>query len=637
MDADVHPQFHARLPESDQQRVFQGRREMAEIRFLLNEASKVEGLAYAGFETFRGSPYTSCARETGQNSRDAGDETVVVRFTLHSMARSEVPFADDLQRSINCCLAEPQDEKTKRHLERALETISAPVIKVLEISDKNTTGLSGPTTNPQSVFAALVKGDGVTKKLHETSAGSFGIGKNAAFAVSDLQTVIYSTRYVEKKTQEEKFAAQGRLRLISHLDGDKSCSAEGYWGGPNFTAIENLTLVPSWMARHEIGTSIFSIGFREQDHWAERMTLSLVTNFFLAIERRQIEFLVDGVHINRSSLDSILDSEKLKHIADLADQKEELERARRLVECMRSDAAIRRTINVAGLGDFNFHLLIKEGMPREVHVLRNGIYITDNFSKFSEPLRRFPGMREFTAVLEPAPTIEGSEPSALLKQIENPAHDSLEPERIVDARAREGAKKQIKSLIKQMREIIRSVAKIDDVSRSQLDELSYLFSYNGTDGKKANEDDPDRYLYGLARKGRRKIPPGTSGKGVGKGEGTRVGTGAGTRAARSTGTRLATPIRHLRSVLPEKSNASKRTIFFTPDTEGDIEIAIAASGLSEDVALPVASASVGAVSEGRIIVGVRKGERVEIDVLFFEPFGGPIELTTRTIKKRESN
>jgi hypothetical protein len=88
---------------------------------------------------------------------------------------------------------------------------------VLEISDQNTTGLIGPTTDSTSVFAALVKGDGVTNKLDVTSAGSFGIGKNAAYAVSDLQTVIYSTCYCLKG--EKKFAAQGRLRLISHTDG----------------------------------------------------------------------------------------------------------------------------------------------------------------------------------------------------------------------------------------------------------------------------------------------------------------------------------------------------------------------------------------------------------------------------------
>ncbi|MDN8617299.1 hypothetical protein [Variovorax ginsengisoli] len=612
---------------------------MAEIRFLTNEAGKVEGLAYAGFETFRGSPYTSCARETGQNSRDAsaGGHPVCVSFDLRSMARSDVPFADKLQHSIECCLAATHDVKTLQHLTRALQTINAPVIKVLEISDRHTTGLTGPTTDPESVFSALVKGDGVTNKRDATSAGSFGIGKNAAFAVSDLQTVIYSTCYRDAHSGEKKFAAQGRLRLVSHTDGDKQLSAEGYWGNAGFTAIESSAEVPTWMARDEVGASIFSIGFREQDHWEDRMTLSLVTNFFLAIERGEIEFSVGGKPINRVSLDSVLAGEMLQRIAAEADQLEELERARRLVECMRSEATLRRTISVSGLGNFMFHLLVKEGMPREVHVLRNGIYITDNFARFSEPLRRFPGTREFTAVLEPAQTPGGREPSSLLKRLENPAHDSLEPERIVDTSQREAAKKQIKSLIKQMRDIIRSVAKIDDISRSQLNELSHLFADGGDGGCKNVEEDPERFLYGSARKNRRAKPPGALGKGTGKGGAkggaTKMKTGKGDR--RSAGGRPALPLRDLRSVLPDQKDASRRTIFFTPDMDGDMELSVAASGLSGDVELVVTGSSSGRTANGRIALRVRKGERVGVDVAFAEPFRGPIELTAIAVKTQE--
>jgi len=606
---------------------------MAKIRFLTNEAGKIEGLSYAGFETFRGSPYTSCARETGQNSRDAasGNLPVSVHFSLRELPREDIPFADELQHSIECCLLAPQDEKTRQHLLRALEAISAPSIKVLEISDRHTTGLKGPTTDPGSVFAALVKGDGVTNKAEATSAGSFGIGKNAAFAVSDLQTVIYSTCYFEEATGQTRFAAQGRLRLISHVDGEKNFGAEGYWGNPGFAAIEDSKAVPPWLARTTVGTSIFSIGFREQDQWADRMTLSLVTNFFLAIERREIEFAVNGVHINRASLDSILASLKLQQAAEDADQREELERARRLVECMRSEAAIRETISVAGLGDFDFHLLVKEGMPRETHVLRNGIYITDNFAKFSEPLRRFPGTREFTSVLEPARKQAGEKPSSLLKQLENPSHDALEPERIVNSVDREVAKKQIKSLIRKMREIIRSAAKMDDVSRSHLDELSHLFSAPGNGGNADEEKDPERFMYGSASVGKQTRPRGTRGEGRGKGEGTRSATRTASKSPR-TGASPAIPLLEPRSVLSDVQDKRKRTIFFTPGDSGRMELAVAASGLTSDTELRVAGSSAGTAADGRVKVTVSKGERVELDIVFAEPFAGPIELVAVSIQ-----
>ena len=51
------------------------------LRFLPNEAWEKEGLGDAGIETFRDTPYASCAREAGQNSRDAA-KVQPVRITF---------------------------------------------------------------------------------------------------------------------------------------------------------------------------------------------------------------------------------------------------------------------------------------------------------------------------------------------------------------------------------------------------------------------------------------------------------------------------------------------------------------------------------------------------------------------------
>lgn len=620
---------------------------MPRIEFLTNQANKVEGLAYAGFETFRGSPYTSCARETGQNSRDAtsGTGPVRVNFRLLEIPRLDVPFADQLQHSVECCLAAPHDEKTRQHLERAHETISAPVIKVLEIADLNTTGLTGPTSDPNSVFAALVKGDGVTNKTDLASAGSFGIGKNAAYAVSDLQTVIYSTRYTDPATSEERFAAQGRLRLISHVDGLNKLSAEGYWGNPGFEAIEDEAQAPAWMHRSAIGTSIYSVGFREQEHWVSRMTLSLVTNFFLAIDRREIEFSVGNgeVEMNQSSLDEILASPDLASVARDADQLEELERAQHLLECVRSDASRRQTITVDGLGDFTLHLLVAEGLPREVHVLRNGIYITDNFAKFGQPMKRFPASREFIAVLEPARTDAGRRPSQLLKQLENPAHDAFEPERIVNQVELQNARRQIKELISRVREFIREAAKIDDIHRSRLDELSHLFAEGSTDseaGGDGDERDPDRFRYGDAEPGRRAEPLGANGTGTNRRRGgdrvhsqPRVRSGKGSRTKKPAGTQLALALQSVRSIVPAGDDGHRRTIYFTSDTAGEVELTVQASGLTSDTPLDVAATSSGHIVDGRVRTSVEGGERTSIELHFAEPFRGPIELTATPVNR----
>lgn len=609
---------------------------MSKIRFLKNEANKVEGLAYAGFETFRGSPYTSCARETGQNSRDAasGSAPVQVAFNLRNIPRSEIPFADQLQHSIACCLASARDEKTKSHLERARAHIMAPMLKVLEIADLNTTGLTGPVNDESSVFAALVKGDGITNKSDPTSAGSYGIGKNAAYAVSDLQTVIYSTCYQEAQAKEISFAAQGRLRLISHTDGEEKLSAEGYWGKDDFMPITNRWEVPSWVARESIGTSIFSVGFHEQDRWADRMRLSLATNFFLAIRRNEIEFSVDDVKLNQPSIESILDSSPLAEIAAASDEIASLERAKRLMLCVSSDAATQHKISVKGLGEFDLHLLIAEDMPREIHILRNGIYICDNFGKFGLPMRAFRGTREYIAVLEPARSEAGKKPSQLLKQLENPAHDAFEPERIVDPSAQQAARQQIKELINKVRATIKGVAKMEDIDHSHLDELSHLFAAGGNSNAPGagDETDPERFQYGEARRSARKrVSIGGERKakvrrGKETGQHDRKKADKSGRSSKRPGGVRSVTLNQVRSKVPQGADDFSRTIFFTPDTSGNVEIAIAASGLTDDVELSLADVSAGTVVNGRLRATLVKGQRTAVQVTFSEPFAGPIEI-----------
>ena len=614
---------------------------MAEIRFLTNEADKEEGLAYAGFETFRGTPYKSCARENGQNSRDApdGSGAVKVSFDLLELDRGELPFADELESSIDCCLEAPlskKDTETRVHLERARTAISGPKVKVLRISDTNTTGLTGPIGQPGSVFTALVKGDGVTNKNDPTSAGSYGIGKNAAFAVSDLQTVIYSTRYRDDQGQEQ-FAAQGRLRLISHVNGERNCSAEGYWGEPGFKAIEDQNAVPEWLWRDAVGTSINCIGFHERDHWAQRMTLSLATNFFAAIDRAEIEFTVDGLPINHTSLDSVLEDSELEELARSGDELAELERARNLLLCIRSEAATRHNISVPGLGDFTLHLLVSEGLPKEVHILRNGIYICDNFAKFSQPMRQFPGTLEFIAVIEPARTEEGKGPSALLKRLENPAHDAFEPERITSEADRQKAKSQIGKLIGKVRKIIRAEAKIEEVENSRLDELSAMFADTGAtrdDGREDDELDPDAYVYQKPRPSRRRHRTGTTGKGKATGRGTGKGTKPGARIKNDTkkkksgrlGSGPALPLIEVRSMVRD-DDPRLRTIWFTPSASGEIVLAIEASGLINDVSLDIAACPGEKVKNGRVQTTVKDSERVRLELTLSEAYDGPIELT----------
>lgn len=204
-----------------------------QLEFLENQAGEVEGLGHAGIETFRDTPFVSCSREAGQNALDAADGRPV-RMSLqeHKVPADEIPGIDKLRETISSCLKAARtsgSEKDRDYFENARQVVSSDVIPVLEIADSNTTGLEGPPNDPSSKFHALVKSSGKSNKPTETSGGSFGIGKNATFAVSDLRTVFYSTLY--GPSDGLKFALQGKVQLVSHQDADGvERISKAYWG-----------------------------------------------------------------------------------------------------------------------------------------------------------------------------------------------------------------------------------------------------------------------------------------------------------------------------------------------------------------------------------------------------------------------
>lgn len=211
-----------------------------EIGFLPNEAGEAEGLGDAGIETFKDAPYASCAREAGQNSNDAAIKLPVrLKFDVISVARAGFEAFSSLGGAIESCLQKAKHEKEIDFFSNAKYLIEQNEIKVLRIEDYNTRGLSGPPGEENTPFHSLLKGSGVSNDRSETSGGSFGIGKNASFAVSDLQTVFYSTVYSDAESGKDAFAAQGKIKLVSHVDDTGvPRRATGYWGNlSGFNAI----------------------------------------------------------------------------------------------------------------------------------------------------------------------------------------------------------------------------------------------------------------------------------------------------------------------------------------------------------------------------------------------------------------
>src|SRR5580658_8181995 len=424
------------------------------LEFLPDQAGEEEGLD-AGIETFRDSPIASLGRECGQNSNDAGreessvrTEPVLIRFDL--LETSDYPARRQHLLAVKDCLRRAQlgrQERESDFLHRAEKVLEADKLKILRVWDENTTGLTGPS-RPGTPFHSLVKSAGVSTKDSVTSGGSFGIGKKAAFAASELQTVLYSTIYQEGA--EKKFLAQGKTILISHDDpAGKHMRATGYWGLPGYEPIDDPARVPDWLRRDAVGTSVCVVGFRVEENWDYRIAASLIQNFFHAIHHGKMRFLINGgkIDINKQTLNGLFENRQIYSAADTGNHREEFDFARHLLRCVTSPSVSER-LKIEGLGTVLLTILISEGMPKRVKIIRNGMAITDSLAAFGDRLANFPRYSDFVALVDPI----DPEGSRLIKQLENPRHDALSAQRLSDPAKRAAAEQTMKHLAKAIRD-----------------------------------------------------------------------------------------------------------------------------------------------------------------------------------------
>lgn len=618
------------------------------LEFPINDADESEGLGDAGIETFRDAPYASCAREAGQNSRDAKidpHKPVRVTFEVLQIEPSDIPCHDRLTSAFNSCLTQARDAKEEDFFSNALTVSEKASIPVLRIADYNTRGLVGPPNQANTPFNSLLKSKGISKKDSETSGGSFGIGKNASMAVSELQTVFYSTRYKDLETQDEVFAAQGKTILVSHVGEDgKPRRATGYWGNPEkFQAVTSDQNLPDWLKRSEIGASIFCMGFRESEHWTERMICSLVSNFFIAIHRDEMEFDVKSQSINRNTLGQLLGSETLSQAVETTAHKADLEFAKDLYSCLTSGLSLEQVINIPGLGNMRVRILVEKGMPNRIGFARNGMLITDNLSHFGQPLARFPGAKDFICLVEP----DDNDAGKLLKQLENPAHNAFSAERLSDPAKRELAKKAMRSLGQKLRQLIKDQAGIQPAESQLIDELASFFGETGNSTGSSDEHDPEKYTYTVARPEPRKSTKanGTFGNGGGTkgGNNTKTAGNPGTLSGNKgngdkgrEGQRRTINLSLVRNRVAD-SDQTKRTLFFTPKESGQVELSILATGVNNPEPLVISSADVGQVKNGCVLLPVTDGERHQILVTFDEPYDGPIEVSATKLAETEGS
>ena len=611
------------------------------LEFLENSGGEAEGLSDAGIEYFRESPFAAVARETGQNSldaRDSVDKPVLVKFDVISISTENFPAIEDYRAVARICHKKSTSGKREKEtgfFDNAVNVLDASELKVLRIADFNTKGLRGPCEEGKP-FHTLAKTDGMSVKEEEIgSGGSFGIGKNAAFALSDIQTVFLSTRYRDDDSNSDRVLCMGKTQFISHTDSEGvERRRKGYWGQiDGYLPIDNHSDMPDWLRRDDQGTSIFSICPRsDKTNWQYRITAAILSNFFCAIERNAMEFEIDDneISINKNTIQGLFKDADVLSAVDELQTRHTFDVARRLHECLIDESTVHDEIEILGFGYIDIRTLVRDDMNYTVGFIRNGMYITDNLKYFNEPFKRFPLHKDFAVIIEP----RGSEESEWFKQLENPSHNSFSADRITDPKKREKGKRLFNTLAREIRKHLREIAVTPPTESIDLDELNEFFVVDGErkeDGTGTETDPRAKQLTTMKRTRAYKPIRGVQGEGTSEdtplpGERTsdRPGPSPGGNHRKRKPV-LRVDLESERALTPDRTDLRKRRLIFTSPVDSTISICIIASGLNSHEKLAVAATSIGKIRNGEVELTCRHGERYALNVEFDYAYDGPVE------------
>jgi hypothetical protein len=272
--------------------------------FAKNEGGRDSGFHDAGVETFKGNIDRYLARELIQNSLDARfdkQKAVQVKFEILELKRSDIPDFKGFAVTLERCGEYWPSKKAQAFFERAVELANEKIITALKVSDFNTNGVLGSETDRKKDFYNLIRCAGASAKMGD-EGGSFGIGKNAPFAASQMRTVLYSTY---NKDKEHVFI--GVAMLVSHLAANGAkLQPTGYLGGKGGASIRDKSEIPEQFLRTKMGTDIILLGFRKDKLWQKDLVYSVLENFWPAIEFGDLVVTVGDEQISSGNLGDLL-------------------------------------------------------------------------------------------------------------------------------------------------------------------------------------------------------------------------------------------------------------------------------------------------------------------------------------------
>ncbi len=619
----------------------------------VDESDQWDGFNDPGIEHFRGNPILHLAREVIQNALDAGESDVVdVKMHLHKVATGSLPDLEEFKKNLQNCYEAAKLESVKAEVffKEALAKLDRSEISVLEISDYNTSGMKGPSENGTS-FYAFMKAKGQSRKVSDTSAGTYGIGKFAPYAVSDIRTIFVSTVYKDEEGAYQQLT-QGKAMLMSHDRDGRRKQGIGFWGiREKCQPIKGVSYeLPDWIQRtsREVdmpnckGTKVVVLCFDASENWQGLLAVSVAENFFGAISSGKLRVEINGTYVlDQEGISDFFEQGKLRNLIE-----NEKDEPGKFDNCKAYLAALQNMTEIIveqsemrDLGLCQLRILIGEGYPKKVCALRNGMFISDSLSR----LKSFSDFKEFVAVIQ----CESKKGNALLRAMEPPRHDDFEPERLSTKTEQRKGARALKALSIWIRDMLKRHAKEPVSEITEIDELRDFFGEEGEDGSGRGVEEVNPYGEVVIRAKPIKIKveassrdgegaedgegegaeSGGGGSGVGgsNGEG---GSGSGTGGVGGGAQKPLVVINNVRSVI---SGSKTRKVAFTPASTGRIALRVLEAGSDADYKVSIIKTDKGDVENGSVILDVTAGSRFSLDVELEQVFSGAVKVVAYEI------
>lgn len=260
-------------------------------------------------DNFKKHPYTSLIRESIQNSLDVplfDDEPVRVEYSIGRIQHINYPNLFDLGKHVRGCMEYyPNNQDAEIVYQPMLDYLDGlhrcSNLYYIKVSDFNTQGMKYEKGQTDLPFYAFVRSAGVSAKADKTAGGSYGYGKAAYFYMSNIRTVLVST-----KTPDGSNFFEGVSSLCTHtVRGEEGTFVSvGFYDNNNGEPISDDDMIPARFSREDPGTDIYIMGINgsAKDEIYLEMKESVLRNFWMSIYKGKLVVKIDQEEINKDNI-----------------------------------------------------------------------------------------------------------------------------------------------------------------------------------------------------------------------------------------------------------------------------------------------------------------------------------------------